>query len=257
MNIVVFDTETTSINKPFVYNIGYTIWNVETKTKLKSHDFVVEQVWHNRELFTTAYYSEKRAEYVARMRGRTCEMKKLGHITQIMCREFAEFEVTSAYAFNSPFDDNVFEYNCEWFKVKNPFDTIPIFDIRAYVHNCFAFKPDYQKFCEDNKYFTESQNYSTTAETVFRYITKNTDFIEEHTALADAEIELDILLACIESGCEWDKEYKVYRSIPRTTAKELMVKCVDGSKVTFPYNKIIVYKEKENRTKIILKNRED
>ena len=29
MNICVFDTETTSINKPFCYNVGYTIVNSE------------------------------------------------------------------------------------------------------------------------------------------------------------------------------------------------------------------------------------
>ena len=45
MNIVVFDTETTSLEKPFVYNIGYTIYDTETKTKLVSHDFIVEQIW--------------------------------------------------------------------------------------------------------------------------------------------------------------------------------------------------------------------
>ena len=253
MNIVVFDTETTSLEKPFVYNIGYTIYDTETKTKLVSHDFVVEQIWHNRELFTTAYYAEKRAEYINRMRGKSCEMKKLGHITQLMCREFADFDVQSAFAYNSPFDDKVFEFNCEWFKIKNPFDNIPIFDIRGYVHNKIAFTQEFKDFCDANGYYTESQNYSTTAETVYRFLTNNTDFIEEHTALADSEIELDILLECINRGCEWNKEYKVYRTIQRVVDKELEVKDVDGNSHHFYYNRITNYKEKNNRTKIILK----
>lgn len=257
MKIVVFDTETTSIEKPFVYNIGYVIYNTETAKVLVSRDYIVEQVWHNLELFTTAYYSEKRAEYISRMRGRTCEMQKLGYITQQMIRDFKTFEVEGAYAFNSPFDDNVFTFNCEWFKVKNPFDTIPIFDIRAYSHKAFAFTKHYKEFCDTHKYYTENQNYSTTAETVYRYITDNTDFIEEHTALADAEIELDILVACVKKGCEWNTEYKVYRSVPRIDDKELLIKQTDGSTVTYPYQKIIVYKEKENCTKIILKNKEE
>ena len=59
MNYVVFDTETTSLNKPFTYNIGYIILN-EGGSVLVKKDFVVEQIWHNLPLFSTAYYSEKR-----------------------------------------------------------------------------------------------------------------------------------------------------------------------------------------------------
>ena len=76
MRIAVFDTETTSLEKPFCYNIGYVIYDTETGERLIKHDFVAEQIWHNRELFTTAYYAEKRDEYISRMRGKTCEMKK-------------------------------------------------------------------------------------------------------------------------------------------------------------------------------------
>lgn len=253
MNIVVFDTETTSLEKPFVYNIGFVIYDTTDRKALYKADYVVEQVWHNRELFTTAYYADKREGYISRMRGRTCEMEKLGYITQKMCRLFKDFNVKMAFAYNSPFDDGVFSFNCEWFKVKNPFDTVPIFDIRGYVHKTLAFSPDYQDFCEKNEYFTESGNYSTTAETVYRYITTCTDFIEEHTALADAEIELDILAYCIDRGCEWGKEYKVYRSIPREKEKILEIKDTEGNTHTFPYNSLTDYKEKGGKKKIILR----
>ena len=86
MRIVVFDTETTSLEKPFVYNIGYVIYDTEENRKLIEHDFVVEQIWHNRELFTTAYYADKREGYVADMRARKVKMEKLGYITQFMAR---------------------------------------------------------------------------------------------------------------------------------------------------------------------------
>lgn len=254
MNIMVFDTETTSIEKPFVYNIGWCIYNTDTKTVVHKADYVVEQVWHNRELFTTAYYAEKREEYIKRMRGRTCIMAKLGYITQLMYRLIKDFEIEYAFAHNSPFDSGVFDFNCEWFKIINPFDTVKIVDIRGYAHKVVGFDPDYQAFCETHSLFTDKGNYSSTAESVYKWISGITEFIEEHTALADSEIELEILKYCVEDkGLEWGKEYKVYRSIPRLVEKTLEIKDTSGVKHSFPYNSITIYKEKADKTRIICK----
>ena len=54
MKIVVFDTETIGLNKPWAYNIGYVIYDTETGEILEEKDFVVEQIWHNEPLFETA-----------------------------------------------------------------------------------------------------------------------------------------------------------------------------------------------------------
>ena len=257
MRICVFDTETTSVEKPFVYNIGYIIYDTTEKAILHRADYIVEQVWHNKELFTTAYYADKRELYISRMKGRKVKMEKLGYITQTMARQFKDFSVEFAFAYNSSFDERVFGFNCEWFKIINPFDTIPIIDIRGYVHQKIAFTPHFQRFCDLHKEYTESGNYSTTAETVYRYLADKIDFIEEHTALADSEIELEILNHCVSLGAEYGEVYKTYRSIPRKADKVLRVKNVEGEITEFPYNSIMIYKEKDNKTRIILKKRVD
>lgn len=258
MRIVVFDTETTSIEKPFVYDIGYAIYDTDTAEILLTRSFVVEQVWHNQELFSSAYYADKRELYISAMRGRTAVMDKIGHITQQMARDFKQYLVSSAYAYNSPFDDNVFTFNCDWFKVKNPFDNIPIFDIRGYVHKKVAFDKAFQDWCESNEAFTESGNYSTTAETVYRFLIQDGEFVEAHTALADALIELDILTYCVDMrGAEYETEYKVYRSVPRKGEKTLIVKDAEGNIATFGYESITIHREKDKKTRIYLRKRVD
>ena len=252
MNVVVFDTETTSIDKPFVYNIGFVIYDTEAQKILHTANYVVEQIWHNAELFTTAYYSDKRAWYITEMRSRNIIMDKLGYITQAMARVFKQYEVQSAYAYNSPFDDRVFSFNCEWFHIINPFDDIPIYDIRGYVHKYIGFTEEYKKYCDDNAFYTEKGNYSNTAETVYGFITENPDFAEEHTALDDSLIELEILQYCINKGAEWNTEYKVYQSIPREVEKTLEVKDTDGNSNSFKYRKLRQYSEKDGKVKIIL-----
>lgn len=249
MNVIVFDTETTSIEKPFCYNVGYVIHNVDTATTLVKREFVCEQVWHNPMLFTTAYYSNKREIYVKRMRARKIKLEKFGFICQQMIRDIELFEIEFAYAYNSTFDEKVFNFNCDWFKCNNPFDNLTIIDIRGNVHNKIAFTDEFKAFCEKNNRFTEKGNYSTTAETLFQYIAKDTGFEEEHTALADSEIELEILIETIRRGCEWGVSYKTYTSIPRTIDKVLTIE-LNGQVV----NEINYTKKTERGNKIILKS---
>ena len=223
MRICVFDTETISVDKPFCYNIGYVIYDTSNKAVLASNDFVVEQVWHNTMLFNTAYYAEKKPLYVRRMRARLTEMEKFGYICQRMLREFRAYGVEAAFAYNSDFDERVFQFNCDWFKTSNPFDDVPVFDIRGHVH-AFLVDEDYKDFCERESLFTESGNYSTTAEAVYRFITSNPLFEEEHTALSDSQIEAAILEECVKYGAEYASNYPVKRSIPREVPKQFRVK---------------------------------
>lgn len=223
MNVMIFDTETTSLDKPFCYNIGYTIINIDTLETIVERDFVVEQVWHNPMLFTTAYYANKRDLYVKSMRSRKTSMDKFGYICQRMIRDIKNFEVTSAYAYNSNFDEKVFNFNCDWFKCNNPFDNIPIFDIRGYAHE-FLCNDEFKIFCEENELFSESGNYSTTAETLYKYVSGELDFVEEHTALADSKIEAEILIASLLNGAEIETDYKAKRSIERPQKKTFVVK---------------------------------
>lgn len=81
-----------------------------------------------------------------------------------------------------------------------------------------------KKWCEEHKAFSDSGNYSTTAENIYRYISGYNDFVEEHTALADSEIETEILLFALDAGAEIETDYKAFRSIVRSQRKQFTVK---------------------------------
>lgn len=243
MKICVFDTETTSLDKPFCYDIGYVIVDTADNEVICSRSFVVEQAWHNLPLFTSAYYADKRPLYIEEMRARRTIMDKFGYICQKMARDFKAYEVEMAFAYNSPFDEKVFSFNCDWYKCINPFDNIPVKDIRGFVHN-FIVDDMYKAFCDENKYFTENGNYSTTAETVYRYLFNDTEFCEAHTALRDAEIETHILLSCIANGADYNEDYKPRRSIEKQTEKQLHIRTAEQTDYYFDYKKIRINKDK-------------
>lgn len=250
MNICVFDTETAgSFNKPFCYNIGYVIADTETKEILVRKDFVVEQVWHNLPLFTSAYYADKREGYVKAMKGRKTVLKKFGYITREMARDFEIYGVKNAYAFNSAFDENVFNFNCDWYKCINPFDTIQVFDIRAFAIQ-FLVNDEYKDFCDKFSLYTDSGNYSTTAETMFKFITNDETFVENHTALSDSEIEFEILMACSQDTEILTTVYSVPKSIERISTNTLTIK--KNKEIIFEtdYHSLTFYKSKNT---IVLK----
>lgn len=223
MNICIFDTETIGLDKPFCYNIGYVIVNAENFEILHRDNFIVEQIWHNLPLFNTAYYANKKPIYIAEMRAHRATMNKFGYICQHMIRDFSNYEISTAYAYNSPFDERVFNYNCDWYKCNNPFDNIEILDIRGYAHQ-YITDNKYKEFCEKYSLFTDNGNYSTTAENVYRYITNNIEFNEEHTALEDSIIESEILHYAISKGAIINTEYAVLRSLTRNISHNLIVK---------------------------------
>ena len=144
MNVMIFDTETTSVNKAFCYDVGYLIADAETEEILVRRHYVVEQVWHNLPLFESAYYKDKRQQYVSLMRSKKAVLEKWGYIMRQIARDIKQYNVESAYAYNSTFDDSVMTFNNEWFKTINPFDNVPIFDIWAMATNFITNRPDYQ-----------------------------------------------------------------------------------------------------------------
>lgn len=250
MKIMVFDTETTSLEKPFCYNIGYVIADSESGEIFTKRDFVVEQIWHNLPLFNSAYYSNKRPIYVNRMKGRKVFLDKFGYICQKMIKDIKFYNVEKAFAFNSSFDEKVFDFNCEWFKCNNPFDTLEVADIRAFAHKHLVSK-NYKDFCEKFELFTESRNYSTTAESFKRFLIGSTDFEEEHTALADSEIELEILLECCRKGADLTTNPQAYKSIPRKVERNLKVKKDNELVLDTTYKSMTFYKSKNT---IVLKS---
>ena len=243
MNILVFDTETTSIEKPFCYNVGYVIGNTEGEVYIK-RDFVVEQIWHNLALFSTAYYAEKRPIYVDAMRSKKAVMDKWGYIMRTLARDMKAFNVEIAYAYNSPFDDGVFTYNNEWFKTINPLDDTPLYDVRAYFIKAFV-NDVYKRWCDEHGFYTDSGNYSTTAENAFRYLSGNVEFDEEHTALADSEIEYKILVAAKAEGVDITQKLSCPKSIEKDNLRTLTIYKDKEIILTEDFKKITISKDKQ------------
>lgn len=214
MNILIFDTETISVDKRFCYNIGYSIVDMNadgTYKEIHAEDYVVSQIWNNLPLFESAYYKTKRPIYIKAMRGRTAKLRNYGHIMRRMLTDIRRNDVQGAFAFNSAFDDSVFQFNSSWYHCTNALDATPIYDIRGHAIN-FLQTEDYINYCEKNrdakspdggrKFITDSGAIATTAESFTSWIRNQTEFAEDHTALSDSRIETEVLSKAVANGAK-------------------------------------------------------
>lgn len=93
-------------------------------------------------------------------------------------------------ASRKPADDN------EIFRFRG--GVYPLFDIWALACEYIMDSDEYRDFAWDEGWVTDSgKYYKTSAEVAYRFISRNRDFEEAHTALDDAEIESEILASII------------------------------------------------------------
>ena len=103
------------------------------------------------------------------------------------------------FAYNSAFDNRAIKSTMKKFnKTKhNPIENgiIDIMDLIGVITET----EQYKKFCKDNNFMTKHRKPrpQKKAETLYRYLTNNPSYMEEHTALEDSKIELFILLTAL------------------------------------------------------------
>ena len=69
----------------------------------------------------------------------------------------------------------------------------------------------YARFCRENNFKSKSgKSVATSAESFFAYLTGNAEYIEEHTALEDAKIEMEIFVKCIHAKKKFTKNVNFF-----------------------------------------------
>lgn len=96
-------------------------------------------------------------------------------------------------AYNAKFDYSVLNDNMQAYYGMDFFDdSIEIVDIMTMALATICDTNKFVRWCQLTNHVTAKGNVQTNAETVYAYLTRDTDFIEAHHALADCEIEADI-----------------------------------------------------------------
>lgn len=210
--IIVLDVETTNNqigvkgapNDGLVYDLGFTVADKQGNVYAK-RSFAIKEIFDWKELMDTAYYKNKLPKYYEKIR--KGEMKKVSiwEARKSIKSAMEYFNITEVYAFNASFDyttlNNTVRYlsgsACRWF-FKYGTKICDIWHIACQTLGL-------QKTFQWENVRNANGNLITNAERMYAYLSQDFDFEEEHTGLADALIETQILARCFKTHKSIDK----------------------------------------------------
>lgn len=227
-----------AIAKPLVYDIGWIIVD-RLGNIYKKVNYLVQETFFVPNVFNTAYYKDKRPIYMELLEREEISANTWNKIIRELQEDLAQCIITSAYnaCFDFkkaiPYTERYIyhlyrkDYN-EWEQgqlshckkllrgygdddTKNPEYLEPYFKLRGKKYDLVDLWGvaceklininKYRNYCLEHELLTNSALYfKTSAETSFQYLMKQYDFIENHTALSDAEIESQILIKALKKG---------------------------------------------------------
>lgn len=205
---LVIDTETANgLDFPMVYDIGGAIIDVQGRI-YETFSFTIRDIFvYERELMQTAYYANKIPSYVREHHEGTRKMVNFYEARQYILNLMRTYNITDVCAYNAHFDRNALNTTQRWltkskYRYFFPRGTnfICIWNMACQT---LCQRKTYKEFCETNNFTSnrkgepDARNYSTSAETVYRYLMLNAEYEEEHKGLDDVRIEAYIFTRCI------------------------------------------------------------
>ena len=203
MKVIMFDTETANdIECPLCYDFGFSVLDTDNGKVLEKHSYVVADIFCDKELMATAFFSDKIPMYWEDITAGKRMLHKWKTIRAIVREVMAQYDIDTVIAHNARFDYSSTAttqryLTCSKWRYFFPYGTKFVCTLKM-SRNVFGKDADYIAFCENNGFTTKHNKPKLTAEIIYRYLTNDIDFIESHTGLEDVEIETEIYLECVK-----------------------------------------------------------
>ena len=200
--LIVLDTETTnSIDEPLMYDIGWVVTD-RNGTIYESHSYVVAEIFLDKELMTSAYFADKVPMYWEQIKNGERKLAKFNTIFKAFRKSASANKVIKFFAHNMRFDYRSTNLTQRYltsskFRYFFPYNA-EICDTLKMARQVLKNDTNYDNFCWNNQYLTKRNVRRYTAEIIYRFITNNNQFEEEHTGLADVLIEKEIMKYCFQ-----------------------------------------------------------
>ena len=217
MNVLITDGETCEtprneqgqldVKNGQVYDLGGGVLNLEQGKIIKEFSIINEDVFFGMpDSMREAYYADKIPQYLQEMREGKRTIMNTWQLWDYFYHICQAYDVKAIVGHNVWFDVNTLNATMRY-QTKSrrryflPYG-IQIMDTMRMAEKVIANTREYIDFCVTNNYMTNHSKPRPrlTAEILWRFLTNDNNFQEEHTGLEDVKIEAQIFLECLRRG---------------------------------------------------------
>lgn len=216
---IVLDCETAPCDKMLeevipinmlVYDVGWVVTD-RFGNVYETRSYVVADIFlDEKDLMKSAYYAQKIPEYWQDIKAGSRTLTSFYKVRQQLLTDIETYGVKEVYAHNMRFDYGSLNNTQRWL-TKSRFryffpKSVEICDTLKLARQLIATMPTYQRYCEENGYMTKHKTPQVrlTAEIIYRFISGDDTFEEEHKGLDDVMIEKEILAYCYRKHQKMD-----------------------------------------------------
>lgn len=195
---LVLDTETADLSGS-VYDVAWVICDRHGKV-YHSYNALVREVFTDWRKMMGAFYAAKVFTHYAPMLDRDeINLRPWLDIVALLNADIQFYGASVMCAYNAGFDFRVMRATHEMLgnsgHVLN--GSMQLLDLWQLACETKLSQTDFIRMAREHEWVTPKGNIQTGAEIAYRYITRNGEFSEDHTALSDARIEAQILAECL------------------------------------------------------------
>lgn len=194
---LIIDTETAgNIDKKetLVYDIGVAV--IDKTGKIYQHaSMVISEVFYEMpDKMNTAYYAEKIPRYVKDIEEKRRYVVTFEYARGLINYLCNKWECKAIIAHNMYFDNHALDYTYRVLTGKSEsfLPNLPKWCTLRMARQTVAKQKAYIEWCKKHGFVCQNGRPQTKAETLYRYMTRNPDFVEKHTGIDDINIERQI-----------------------------------------------------------------
>lgn len=193
---LMIDTETAGgLDNPLVYDLGMQVIDRHGNVYAE-YNLVISDVFYGMpEKMNSAYYAWKLPRYYEEIENGTRKVVSWDYAKSLVAYLCNYYDIKAIVAHNARFDYNACNNTSSTLKNKRAFFFpygIPIWCTFGMARQTVGKQKTYIEWCKKNGYVTKTGQVKLTAEVLYRYISRNSEFGEAHTGLEDVKIERQI-----------------------------------------------------------------
>lgn len=218
---ITIDTETTQgwgkgpkLYSPLIYDIGYAIHDKKGEI-YETGNFIIKNIFYSKAM-KTAFYGNKIPWYTEQIATKKIEAVSYAKAIYEINKVCKKYKKLTLLAYNAKFDVSAIMTTAEYTQLKQYDGTLEsifymvkklkVQDVWGMFVETIGTRKSYKKFTDENGFVSEKGNRKTSAEVAYRYLVKNPNFIEDHTALSDVLIEVYIFAQAMRQKKKYSRE---------------------------------------------------